>query len=214
VIGTGGREFWERLVANGEAPPPPTRGTRPLQDAVQGAFAAMQRHLGGSGIACRVAGPTMPAPLPLPQLAEAAGLGTVSPVINALLHPRFGPWVSIRAAVLVVGKPFGPIRDRSIADTFQPCCSCSRPCLHACPTGVHDGTGASDLHRCLQHRDSGGCEIGCQVRRACPVGSVERYGPVEEQHRQQEERWLLDARFGTGFWRRMHRLWSRTRPWA
>lgn len=209
VLGTGGRGFWERVVEAQGTPPNPTRSHRPLQEWVQQGTASMQRMLSERGIPCAVVEPDGRNRLPFPSLAEAAGFGTVSPVIGALLHPRYGPWVSVRAALLLPGHPFGPVEDRSIADTFQPCCSCQRrPCLTACPTGVHDGHGGSDLSLCLDHRHAGGCQIACQVRRACPVGSDERYGPSEEQHRQEEERWLLDGQHGRGFWRRMQRfLW-------
>jgi hypothetical protein len=82
------------------------------------------------------------------RLAEAAGLGTISPVTGLLLHPQFGPWVSVWAALLLDGQPFGQVADASLTDDFQPCCTCRQPCreVHpaasACPIGTEHRAGA------------------------------------------------------------------------
>jgi hypothetical protein len=81
-------------------------------------------------------------------LAEAAGLGTVSPVSGLLLHPEYGPWLQLCGALLIDGRPFGEIGDASIADRFNPCCGCTKPCLECEDVGGR---------RCL-----------------CPVGSEHR----------------------------------------
>jgi len=82
------------------------------------------------------------------RLAEAAGLGTVSPVTGLLLHPEFGPWLRVHGALLVEGNPFGAIADTAISDDFQPCCTCRQPCLEAvsepalaCCLGVEHSDG-------------------------------------------------------------------------
>ena len=136
------------------------------------------------------------------SLAEAAGFGTVSPVSGLLLHPQFGPWLRLRAAILVDGMPFGPIADASIADGFRPCCTCHRPCLDACPASVLDGLGHQDLVRCADHRHAGGCSAGCGSRMACPVGGEHRDAPpAQPVHAHTQDlrgmrRWL-----GLGAWR-------------
>lgn len=83
------------------------------------------------------------------RLAEAAGLGTVSPVTGLLLHPEYGPWVRVHAALLVEGMPFGAVEDAAISDHFQPCCKCAQPCLEtvdeptaACHLGPEHKNGA------------------------------------------------------------------------
>jgi hypothetical protein len=82
------------------------------------------------------------------RLAEAAGLGTISPVTGLLLHPHFGPWVAVWAALLVDGQPFGQVADASLTDEFQPCCTCKQPCREAhpaadvCPIGSEHRAGA------------------------------------------------------------------------
>ncbi len=127
-----------------------------------------------NGIACAFVDLDRGTRLSRGALAEAAGFGTVSPVSGLLLHPEFGPWLRVRAAILVEGMPFGAIADASIADGFRPCCTCSRPCLDACPAAVLDGMGHQDLVRCADHRQGGGCESGCGSRMACPLGGEHR----------------------------------------
>jgi len=93
------------------------------------------------GVRFRIVVPTQRR-LSFARLAEAAGFGTISPVTGLLLHPEFGPWVSVWAALLLDGHPFGEVADRSITDLFQPCCSCRQPCREvlpaasACPIGT------------------------------------------------------------------------------
>ena len=142
-------------------------------------------------------------------LGEAAGLGTVSPVIHRLLHPRYGPWVSVRAVLLLQGRPFGPIADASIAATFQPCGTCARPCLKACPAGVHDGSGHSHFELCHGHRAAGGCSTACQVVRTCPIGSGERAPAAIEVERHREDQQRLQRRYGRGLWSALRRTLGR-----
>ena len=145
--------------------------------------------------------PTDRRPLNFVQLAEMAGLGTISPVIGLLLHPEFGPWVSLRAALLVRGTPFVPADADGQSLDFAPCLSCAKPCLRACPVGVYDGLGGVALERCAAHRHAGGCDGGCEVRRACPVGARHRYGPVEEAFRHAYSLYSMRRHFGLGPWR-------------
>jgi hypothetical protein len=135
--------------------------------------------------------------------------GTVSPVIHRLLHPRYGPWVSVRAALLLRGQPFGPIADAAISATFQPCSTCARPCLQACPAQVHDGAGHSSFDRCHEPRAAGGCTDCCQVVRTCPIGSSERAPADVERARHGEEREQLQRRHGRGLWSTLRRTFGR-----
>ncbi|MBL8726033.1 MAG: hypothetical protein JNK49_18450 [Planctomycetes bacterium] len=160
VLGSGGREFWQRFAqACRDAG---AQKTLPAPGPQQFASQCVQ-HVAGcfhrAAVRVGVVEPTGPCPSLL-RLAEAAGFGTVSPVNGLLVHPHYGPWVSLRAALLFEGRPFGPVADAAVTDRFQPCCSCKQPCRTACtePECAADGSG-------------------CRCR--CPVGSEHRV-PVPE----------------------------------
>ncbi len=157
--------------------------------------------LRSEGVACRSVRFDGGSRLNSAKLGEAAGFGTVSPVSGLLLHPEFGPWLRVRAAVLCAGSPFGVVGDASISDRFQPCCACERPCLAACPASVHDVAGAHDLAACASHRHEGGCADGCASRAACPVGSAHRDRDGQQTHSHTFELATMQRWFGLGVWR-------------
>ncbi len=119
-------------------------------------------------------------PLSYLSLAERAGLGTTDTVLRLLLHPVYGPWVSLRGClitslVLPVSQPL---------HEFRPCASCERPCLTPCPVTALTPAGW-DHAACMGHRTSGAnCLEGCAPRLACPVGQEHACGPEEMRHRQ------------------------------
>lgn len=186
VVGSGGR-----------AP----AGRPPLQRCAAEVEHLLLDWLAERGHTCRAVRPGDRATLNFGHMGEMAGLGTVSPVVGKLIHPEFGPWVDILCAVLVVGEPFGGQWEREVLPSFQPCLTCARPCVPACPAKVHDGQGHSDLRRCAQHRHSGGCSEGCDVRRACPIGAEHRHAPEEETLRQSWGLAALRRQHGLGVWR-------------
>ena len=197
VLGTGGRSFWERYASTaGCAGHNEEDAARFASDGVR----AIATVLTAASIANRTLVARNPR-LGLACLGEAAGFGTISPVSGHLLHPEFGPWIGVRAALLLDGHPFGPIADASITDRFQPCCTCSRPCISACPANVHDGEGHQDLARCGSHRHEGNCEAVCKSRSACPVGTEHRDGDAEFAHRHAQSLASLQRTYGLGFWR-------------
>lgn len=207
VLGTGGRSFWQhfksqdRNAVNGP-------GSAEAADR----FARRQAHelaawLSMQGVTGTVIEPSPRTPVRFACLAEAAGLGIVSPVTGHLLHPEFGPWLSLRALLLLDGEPFGTVANASIAHRFQPCCGCPQPCVTACAPRVFDGAGRSDLQRCGEHRHEGNCESGCGARLACPVGADHRDAPDEFAHRHGQTMVQLRKQFGLGAWRFVPRSW-------
>ena len=209
VIGSGGRRLWQQFARASES-----AGCHAACNVDRYALDVV-RTVDGILDRARIGARTVPAGcstrLPFAQLAEAAGLGTVSPVTGLLLHPEYGPWVRIRAVVLADGRPFGPIADASISSHFHPCCGCSRPCVAACPVGVHDGGGSPDLQRCAEHRDEGNCETYCQSRSACPIGSEHRDAAGEYAHGHSHPLRAMRRWFGLGVWRWVPTSW-RGRP--
>lgn len=198
VLGSGGRSLWQHFTRrNGGRAALPNGLDGYVFDVVRGIAAALE----SASIPCSVEISACGSRLPFTQLGEAAGFGTVSPVTGFLLHPEFGPWLRIRAALLLHGRPFGAIGDASISHHFQPCCGCDRPCVASCPAGVHDGYGGTELARCARHRDEGNCNDGCSSRSACPVGSEHRDADGEAAHRHSYALPALRRWFGVGFWR-------------
>ena len=203
VLGSGGR------AAARNPSEPNARLVHAFQDVLPSERAAayeLAAMLHGRSVRNRLVEPAVGQRLNFLRLAEAAGFGTVSPVSGLLLHPEFGPWVSVRAALLLDGRPFGPVADASITDRFQPCCSCARPCLTACPVSVHDGLGNQDLARCVEHRHLGGCASGCGSRRACPVGAEHRDHIGPDVHRYTYGVLTTQRALGSGVWRFLPRF--------
>jgi hypothetical protein len=124
------------------------------------------------------------------RLARTAGLGAPSR-LGLLLHPRFGPWWSIRAVVLTtVAVPTTP----PLAG-FDPCHGCPAPCETVCPVDAPAPSGF-DVRACAGYRSGPGpCRDACAARRACPVGEAHRYAPrIERIHMAASALWLDRAR--------------------
>lgn len=99
-------------------------------------------------------------PIPIQRLAHAAGLAALAPC-HLCVHPVFGPWIALRAVVVVPLPPPGPVRPLD-----RPCRDCSAPCVPALATAQQgpSSPGEPPSVRWLAVRD------------ACPVGREHRYG--------------------------------------
>ncbi|WP_456387100.1 ferredoxin [Profundibacter sp.] len=111
---------------------------------------------------------------PFIQWAKNSGRAWGSPV-GLLVHDVAGLFVSYRAAVALHVQI-------DLPNTGQnPCITCSKPCLTACP--VNALTGEYDVARCKSHLNTPtgkACmETGCLVRTACPAGHS--YGRLPQQ---------------------------------
>jgi methylmalonic aciduria homocystinuria type C protein len=84
-------------------------------------------------------------------LAVAAGLGSLSET-NFVIHPVYGPWFALRAAIVVPGEA-------PVVAPCPPVCRCHAPCREALARAV----GTTDWQAWLAVRD------------ACPVGREYRY---------------------------------------
>lgn len=106
----------------------------------------------------------------------ATGQAFISP-LGLAVHPRYGLWFALRAALL-----FDRVLALDPPDAASPCETCpDRPCLSACPVGAFTGT-AYDAEGCRDHlATTAGDDCmtqGCRARRACPVGTAWRYTPA------------------------------------
>jgi hypothetical protein len=212
VVGSGGRHLWERMQAQGLLPAASGSGSWRRQ-CRQPIDAHARRMLDEEAALLRARGhevctvfPFDRGSLSFQKLAEASGLGVISPVVGFLLHPAYGPWVSLHGALVFKTPlpPTGELRD------FAPCTGCPAPCLGPCPVSVYEGPNApAHLDRCARHRDAGNCVTGCEVRRACPVGAEHRHGPMQESERQAAELHYLRRQHGIGLWKLVPARWRR-----
>jgi epoxyqueuosine reductase len=113
------------------------------------------------------------------RLAEHCGFGVAGTVLGTVIHPEFGPWVSLRGAL---------VTDLELPETgeiegYEPCEGCAQPCVTACPIGTYD-SGTWDFAACVRYRlFEDGCPTGCLSRLACVVGPDQRYSDEEYGYR-------------------------------
>jgi hypothetical protein len=182
VIGNGGTAFWDAFRIFCRRHPEAERASDPLDAFTQRVIEQAVLPLLGT-VPSRVLYPfRFPAdPVSFVQLAECAGLGRRS-LLGLLVHPTFGPWFALRAAVLV---PVAVAAPRP-ADGFDPCPSCvERACMPACPAGAIGDTGW-DIPRCAGHRlrDEDACATRCHARFDCVIGREHRHAPDELAYHQ------------------------------
>jgi hypothetical protein len=110
-------------------------------------------------------------------LGRACGLGAPSR-LGLLLHPTFGPWLSLRALVLC-DLPLAPT---SALRDFDPCPGCAAPCASACH-GRALGGARFDTTACRTTRlREPACALRCDARRACVIGPEHAYDADAEAH--------------------------------
>jgi hypothetical protein len=114
--------------------------------------------------------------LPLLRLAERAGFGTPGR-LGILLHPNYGPWVSIRGALFLSQPvPF------SVPARFDPCDGCPAPCAPACP-GKAVGPKTVDPRACFRSKLlHPACRHACDARSACVLGPEHAFRPDQITH--------------------------------
>lgn len=121
------------------------------------------------------------------SLAAACGVGVPSR-LGILLHPRFGPWVSIRGLLLT---------ERSCPPTacldWSPCLACPAPCANACLSDRVVLSSGFDVEACFATKSSTpACRSSCAARRACVYGLDQAYDLEAETH-YTENAWLSAA---------------------
>ncbi len=112
------------------------------------------------------------------KLGELAGAGVPS-LLGILLHPIYGPWISLRGAFITnleLNEYDSPI------SKFSPCPACDKPCISACPANTISTSGW-DWKSCMKFRISDEtCASSCTSRRACPYGKTQQYSEEQIQY--------------------------------
>jgi len=188
VIADGGPGFFEAFArasaASGERDP----SARTAPDPLDGFTVARVRQIASevfddpAGTSWRVLFPFAQEPpvLPFQELGMAAGLPAPGP-LGLQIHPTFGPWWAYRA-LLLSAQPLPEALGRrgSSPSVGDPCGSCTKPCVEACPAGAVAASGFAFVPCSARRLEDGSpCARTCVARAACPVGTAERYGVAQ-----------------------------------
>lgn len=183
VIGNGGREFWRHFRKYVAARPGYLQQhDHPLDDyTVEVISARLSPLLDATRAQYRIIYPFQffsGLTVSFMHLAQAARLSVPS-ILGVQIHPRYGPWIAWRAAVLIDHdlQAFP-----ALAQDFDPCSTCvERPCIAACPAQAVSAARGWDLLTCTQHRlrVPTDCAERCHTRYTCVYGREHRY-PEDE----------------------------------
>jgi hypothetical protein len=172
VVGNAGRALWERFLESPDralADDPLDRYTRRVLDAAAS-------HWDPAAVVAFYADRREGVYLPIVALARRAGFGTPGRV-GVLIHPEYGPWIAIRAVLLVPES----LVEESVAP-YDPCTGCPAPCASAC-VGLAVGARGLDARRCYDTRLADpACAGACAARSACVVGRAHAYAPEQLAH--------------------------------
>lgn len=177
LIGFGGNAFWETFNDYLDSNPDFKEVNEDLIDNYSLlVFEELSGVLNENGVKHRAIFPfgAEGTALDFVKLGQVSGAG-VSSLLGILLHPVYGPWISLRGA-LITGLNLD--RYDSPLD-FEPCPSCHKPCISACPANTVSESGW-DWESCMRFRlAEDTCSSSCASRRACPYGKALQYS--EEQ---------------------------------
>jgi epoxyqueuosine reductase QueG len=176
VIGSGGRALWRAF----ERAPEFGVGSDPLDAYCERIAAEAVAALAGTGhpaVAILAHHPRDGTFADLVALGREAGLGAPSR-LGLLVHPVYGPWLSLRAVVLTAAEV--PVTPKP--EAFDPCTGCPAPCASACH-GAAVLPAGFDVGRCAATRARDpACAARCDARHACVLGQDHAYLSSAEAH--------------------------------
>jgi len=172
VVGNAGRALWDRFLAAPEF----AREPDPLDAYTRRVLDEAVRLTTPRAAVGFYADQRQGQYLPLVKLAQRAGFGTPGRV-GVLIHPVYGPWISIRA-VLLAHESLAAAQPAS----FEPCSGCPAPCAAACHGQVVGARGV-DVAGCYHVRlTNPACALACDARSACVVGPEHAYSRAQIAH--------------------------------
>lgn len=170
LIGNGGSSFWPYFIRSKE-----------YKDGLADPLDRWSRRV-GKLLASRLGGRAIfpfEGPPYQPFLTWAGKTGKlVSSRLSIFIHERFGLWHAYRFALALPEVLYAA----AVAPEFiSPCLSCvDKPCLKVCPVDAFSGQSYR-VDLCMEYLaddDRSSCrELGCEARRACPVGKAFTYVP-------------------------------------
>jgi epoxyqueuosine reductase QueG len=190
VIGNGGGTFWAGFREYADARPGSfQKHAHPLDDyTAQVIEKSLTPLLQRSGATYRYVYPFRfsTQPVSFMHLAQASGLAGPS-ILGIVIHPTYGPWIALRAAVLIDQEFDQPLSSPLSVQGFDPCPSCTeRSCMKACPANVVSLEKGWDIPGCVQHRltVTSDCIDYCHARYQCVYGREHHYPLDELQYHQ------------------------------
>jgi len=194
VIGSGGPALFRRFVDDVGRSPSRLDEPDPLDSFVERTFAHVDALFAEGGERFRriPAAATATPRLDFVRLAMLAGLGLPGE-FGLLVHPVFGPWFALRAAVFTTRDlPDSAPMSRSL------CEGCPAPCRAACPPRIV-GPGPFDWRACAAAHDAGEpCRSRCGARLACVIGPQSRYDPMQILYHADRARGVAAIREASG----------------
>ncbi|MGH7804971.1 MAG: hypothetical protein ACREQJ_11535, partial [Candidatus Binatia bacterium] len=155
VVGNGGGDLWRRVEAWAATSGGIADKADPVDEYTTTTVERVAAPiLADAGVRSRLAYPFRFAeePISFVDLAAAAGLGAPS-LLRVLVHPVYGPWMALRAAILVDVELDAP----RPAEGYDPCPACvERSCIAACPGSVVRYPEGWDVEGCIAHRRATG----------------------------------------------------------
>jgi hypothetical protein len=183
VVGNAGRALWERFAESPEFALPDD----PLDGYTRRVLAEAARAWEPGAAVAFYADRREGVYLPIVALARRAGFGAPGR-IGVLIHPVYGPWIAIRAVLLVPES----LREEP-QPAFDPCTGCPAPCVSACVGSAVEAHGL-DARRCYDTRlAKPACASACAARSACVVGREHAYAPAQLAHHMKIRRPLTSS---------------------
>ncbi len=186
VLGNGGGALWQAFKRHAARHPGWLARDNPLDDftreAVETTVAAPLR---AAGLRYTTVYPFVASggrALNFVELGRAAGIAGPS-ILGVAVHPKYGPWIAFRAALLLEAELDAP----GEALGFDPCPGCAaRSCISACPVGAVSFPTGWDVPKCLTHRveNEPDCAGRCHARAGCVIGPEHRYPDDELAYHQ------------------------------
>jgi len=181
LVGFAGNGFWDILRAflRNNRDFEETR-TDWIDDYTQLIFKSAAEILDDSGVSYEMVFPFGKTALDLDfmELGRMSGVG-VDSLLGILLHPHYGPWISLRGSIITDLEFSGY---DSPLENFAPCPPCPKPCITACPAKTISNHGWN-WEACMDYRlSSETCETNCASRRACPYGKEHQYTGEQLAH--------------------------------
>lgn len=188
VIGNGGGQFWQGFREHCAVHPDYLHAhEHPLDDyTVEVIEQALTPILSQADAKYRYLYPFRfwSEPVSFMHLARAASLAGPS-ILGVTIHPVYGPWMALRAAVLINRELYA----EPVVAGFDPCPTCTeRACISACPANAISVEKNWNIPSCVHHRlrVTSDCVDYCLARFDCVYGREHRYPLDELQYHQRQ----------------------------